>query len=218
MTYQLLVFDWDGTLMDSTARIAACMRQAFEDCGLSSPGNETIRHIIGLGLDEAVASLAPLQKPETRQGIAQAYRDHYLLPKGIPTPLYEGADSVLSTLKEVGYPLAIATGKSRRGLDRALLETGLARYFEATQCAEESFSKPHPAMLETLMRELNSPPHATLMIGDSEYDMQMAIQAGADALAVCHGVHDETRLRRAGALDCLADLRGIPGWLRRHTR
>ncbi|CAK0761447.1 phosphoglycolate phosphatase [Gammaproteobacteria bacterium] len=218
MTYQLLVFDWDGTLMDSITRIVACMRQAFGECGLPSPGNETIHQVIGLGLDEAIAALAPELQAATRQRIAQYYRRHYRAPEGIPTPLHEGADSVLSTLRGAGYHLAIATGKGRRGLDRALIHSGLDKYFDASRCADESPSKPHPAMLESLMLELHCPPQATLMIGDSEYDMQMAMHAGADALAVCHGVHDEFRLRGAGALDCLMNLRAIPGWLKQHIR
>jgi phosphoglycolate phosphatase len=213
MKYRLIVFDWDGTLMDSEARIVASMQAAVGEAGLAPLPTEQVRDIIGLGLLEAVQTLLPVQAPDTHGRVVERYRRHYLGSQGTPTPLFPGADSVVQELARRDYLLAVATGKSRRGLDHSLHDTGMAAYFHATRCADEAFSKPHPEMLLQIMDELGTMPEETLMIGDTEYDMQLAANARAHALAVGYGVHSRERLLQHGPLDCLGDVREIPAWL-----
>jgi phosphoglycolate phosphatase len=213
MKYRLIVFDWDGTLMDSEVRIVASMQAAVGEAGLAPLPSEQVRNIIGLGLLEAVQALLPAQAPDTHGRVVERYRRHYLGSQGTPTPLFPGADSVVQELAQRDYLLAVATGKSRRGLDRSLRDTGMTSYFHATRCADEAFSKPHPEMLLQIMDELGTMPEETLMIGDTEYDMQLAANAGAHALAVGYGAHSRDRLLQHKPLDCLGDVREIPGWL-----
>ena len=214
MTFSLIVFDWDGTLMDSQARIVDCLQAAFVEVGQPMPSREAAADIIGLGLDDAMARLWPAADAPQRQLVADHYRRHFLGGNTTPSALFPGALETLERLHAAGYLLAVATGKSRRGLDLALAETGLAGHFQATRCADESFSKPHPQMLLEIMDELGVAPARTLMIGDTEYDLQMAANAGAAALAVCYGVHAPERLRALRPLACLNSLAAIPDWLR----
>jgi phosphoglycolate phosphatase len=213
MRFKLIVFDWDGTLMDSEGRILDCMQGAFGDLGLPPREPQEVREVIGLGLEEAVAVLLPDAEPDLRRLLAGHYRQRYLGELGMPTPLFPGAAEVVAQLAAQGYLLAVATGKGRRGLNRALESSGLGPLFHATRCPDEAPSKPHPGMLEQLMEELGVEPRDTLMVGDTEYDMQMARNAGARALAVGYGVHGGERLLAQGALACLADVREIPSWL-----
>ncbi|AUB83418.1 HAD-IA family hydrolase [Candidatus Thiodictyon syntrophicum] len=214
MSFSLIVFDWDGTLMDSQARIVDCLQAAFLEVGQPRPSREAAADIIGLGLDEAMARLWPAADAAQRQRVAHHYRRHFLVDNTTPAALFPGALETLERLGAAGYLLAVATGKSRRGLDLSLAETGLAGHFQATRCADESFSKPHPQMLLEIMDELGVAPACTLMIGDTEYDLQMAANAGAGALAVCYGVHAPERLRALRPLACLNSLAAIPDWLR----
>lgn len=215
MKYRLVVFDWDGTLMDSEARIVDSMQAAVLDLGLESPTVDEVRNIIGLGLLEAVQYLLPHQGPETHAQVVDCYRQHYLGEDGIPCRLFTGADEVVRELAGQGYLLAVATGKGRRGLDQAMSDTGMDAYFHTTRCADEAFSKPHPQMLEQIMDALGAMPGETLMVGDTEYDMQLAANARTDALAVGYGAHSRERLMRHGPLGCLANVREIPVWLSR---
>lgn len=217
MRFSLIVFDWDGTLMDSEARIVDCIQGAFADAGRTAPSREAARDIIGLGLTEAMARLWPEARPEQRARVAERYRARFLGAHPTPTPLFPGARETLDRLTELGCLLAVATGKSRQGLGRSLQETGLGDRFQATRCADETLSKPHPQMLLELMDELGVRAAETLMVGDTEYDMQMALNAGTSALGVCHGVHAPARLFAQGALDCLDSLLEIPDWLRRQA-
>ena len=210
---RLLIFDWDGTLMDSEARIVACVRAAVEDLGLEDPGDDRIRDIIGLGLTEAVTTLFPGSDEARVQRIALRYRHHFLGANQTPSTLFAGAVPVLETLASREYLLAVATGKGRQGLDQALAETGLGRLFHATRCADETFSKPHPQMLHELMDELGADPGETLMIGDTEYDMQMAVNAGTERLAVSYGVHAPERLLKHRPLGCLDSIGELVSWL-----
>jgi len=214
MTFKLIVFDWDGTLMDSEARIVACIQSAFADIGRPPPSREASRDVIGLGLEEAMATLWPEGGVLQRRKVIDCYRHHFLEANETPSDLFPGALDVLDWLDAQGYLLGVATGKSRRGLDLVLESSGLAARFHATRCADETFSKPHPEMLLQLMDELGVYPSDTLMIGDTEYDMELARNAGTSALAVCHGVHDRERLMRHRPLDCLASLADIPRWLK----
>jgi phosphoglycolate phosphatase len=213
MSFKLIVFDWDGTLMDSEARIVACIHAAFADLDLPLPSAAAARDIIGLGLSEAMATLWPESTPEDRHALVESYRHHFLVVNETPSELFPGVVETLDWLRGRDYLLAVATGKSRRGLDLVLGATGLRGYFQATRCADETFSKPHPLMLLELMDELGARGDETLMVGDTEYDMEMARNAGAYALAVCYGVHAPERLLALEPLGCLADLVDMPAWL-----
>lgn len=194
--YQFLVFDWDGTLMDSAARIVASMQSAAVATGLPLPTDEAVRDIIGLGLREAIERLFPAIEPRLLEQLVAAYRFEFMEACPIPAQLFRGARETLEHLHQRGFRLAIATGKGRQGLDRALHEQGLSAYFEASRCADETRSKPHPRMLQELMTQARVDPGATLMIGDTEYDMEMARSAGTHALAATYGVHARARLAR----------------------
>jgi phosphoglycolate phosphatase len=211
--YDLLVFDWDGTLMDSAARIVASMRAAFVELALAPPPPEAVRNVIGLGLSHAVAGVAPALDEATRLRIMERYRAHYLEHDDTPTPLFPGAAEVVAELGARGYLLAVATGKSRRGLDQALMQSGLGGLFHATRSADETSSKPHPQMLLELLDELGVRAERALMIGDTEYDLLTARNAGVDALAVCWGAHAPERLLALEPLACLSAIDALPGWL-----
>lgn len=213
MQYQLVVFDWDGTLMDSEARIVACMQAAARDAGISEPSREAARDIIGLGLGEAIAKLFDGQAEDTLAQVGERYRHHWLGEQLAPAPLFSGAREVLGQLEAAGYLLAVATGKSRRGLNKVLEETELGHHFVTSRCADEAFSKPHPQMLLDILERVGVEPAQTLVVGDTEYDMGMAINAGAHAIGVSHGVHSPERLLHSGAITCLNDLWALPDWL-----
>jgi phosphoglycolate phosphatase len=217
MKFKLLVFDWDGTLMDSEARIVSCVEAAVSDLGLQSPGREAIRNIIGLGLREAVHTLFPDANDHLHLDIAERYRSHYFTSTEIPSELFPGAREVIETLYHAGYLLAVATGKGRSGLDLVLESTGLRRFFHITRCASETCSKPHPEMLHQIIDEMGVMPRQALMIGDTEYDLQMAANANMPALGVSYGVHERQRLLRHKPLDCLDAVSEIPPWLIRHS-
>lgn len=211
--FNLLVFDWDGTLMDSEARIVACLRAAIDDLELESRDDASLKNIIGLGLAEAINTLYPGSDGKLHKEMVDRYRYHFLTANPTSSELFEGAEQTLKNLAEAGYLLAVATGKGRVGLDKVLDETGLGDYFHATRCSDETFSKPHPLMLEQLMDELGAEPSETLMIGDTEYDMQMASNACTAALAVSYGVHDRERLMKHNPLHCIDAIHELEQWL-----
>ncbi len=220
MTHRLnlLVFDWDGTLMDSEARIVACMQASIADLALEHRDADAIRNIIGLGLYEAIRTLYPDCDDALVASMTDRYRYHFITANPTTSELFPGAEETVKGLAEAGYLLAVATGKGRRGLDKVLEETGLGQYFHATRCADETFSKPHPQMLEELMDELGAMPGETLMIGDTEYDMQMASNARTHSLAVSYGVHEKERLLRHNPLHCLDAIDELDGWLQQHQQ
>lgn len=211
--YQLIVFDWDGTLMDSTAHIVYCMREAIEQLALSPLADDTIRQIIGLGLQEAVYTLYPQADQTTWTALASAYREVWLNSTE-NTPLFEPALPLLNELAEQALFLGVATGKSRRGLDRALNKTGLKDHFITTRCADECRSKPHPQMLHEIMDFVGVVPEKTLVIGDTEFDLMMAHNAGADSIGVLTGAHDIHRLSACDPVTILDDLSAVHKWLR----
>jgi phosphoglycolate phosphatase len=211
--FELLVFDWDGTVSDSESRIVAAMQEAIQEMALSDRDDNAVREIIGLSLDEAIIVLYPDMEARNRHLLAEQYRLNYLAASPECTPLFPGTKKVISALHNAGYLLAVATGKSRRGLDRSLRENNLGDYFHASRCADETFSKPHPQMLRDLMQILNVAPSKTLMIGDSEYDLRMAMNAEVDSLAVSYGVHPPERLLKFNPLACLDSLNELPVWL-----
>lgn len=210
--YQLLVFDWDGTLMDSEAKIVTCLQAAAAEIGVPAPAETEARQVIGLGLHEAVRMLFPDSDEETHRGLAEAYRDHFLVRNKARSRLFPGVVETLTFLSD-DYLLAVATGKSRRGLEKELDESGLRRFFQATRCADEAFSKPHPQMLEDILEKLGMKASDTLVIGDTEYDMRMATSAGSHGLGVSYGVHEPQRLIDSGALATLDALSEMPAWL-----
>jgi phosphoglycolate phosphatase len=212
--YELLIFDWDGTLMDSIDRIVRCFRNACTDVGVPAPAVPATRHVIGLGLTEAIEQLLPQEDAATRARVVQRYREHFLHLDHTAMPLYAGVRAGLERLAEHGYLLAVATGKSRRGLARVLEGTGLAPLFVATRCADEAFSKPHPRMLEDLLAHTGQRADAALMIGDTVYDLQMARAASMDSLAVSYGVHAREALLRHEPLACLDSFEAVCRWLR----
>lgn len=211
--FKLLVFDWDGTLMDSEARIVSCVHAAARDMAIEAPSEDRVRDIIGLGLKEALDKLFPGSDDPFKERFIEFYRHYFLHEDSTPSLLFPGARAVLNGLAGEDYLLAVATGKGRPGLDKVLKETGLKSLFHATRCADETFSKPHPEMLMQIMDELGVEPTDTLMIGDTEYDLQMAINAGTHGLAVSYGVHSVDRLKQFNPLGCLDDIAELSGWL-----
>ncbi|MFC5301092.1 HAD-IA family hydrolase [Azospira restricta] len=203
--FELLVFDWDGTLMDSAAAIVAAIQAAAGDLGIEPPSDERARHVIGLGLGDALRHAVP-DLPEARYPqMVERYRYHYL-SRDHELTLFAGAGELIAELAEDGFMLAVATGKSRVGLDRALQVSGLGPFFHDSRCADECHSKPHPQMLEELMTAFAVAPERTLMIGDTTHDLQMARNAGVAALAVAYGAHPPEAL---DALEPLARLHAI---------
>lgn len=214
--FDLLVFDWDGTLMDSAGTIVFSIQASCRDLGLPVPDEAAARYIIGLGLRDALSTLLP-DLPETGYArLVERYR-HYYLARDHEIPLFEGAAEVIRALVRAGFLLAVATGKSRQGLNRALASTGLADYFHASRCADECFSKPHPAMLREIMEELDTPPRRTLMIGDTTHDLQMAANAGVAGLAVAYGAHPRESLEAMSPVATLATFCELRQWLKAHA-
>lgn len=211
--YDLIVFDWDGTLMDSTAVIAGSIQAACRDLGLTVPDDEAARHVIGLGLSQALRYAVPDAPESLYEPLVERYRHHFLA-QDRAIPLFAGARETLAELHEAGYWLAVATGKSRMGLDRALESTGLKQYFHATRTADQTFSKPHPAMLLELMEELAVSAERALMIGDTTHDMQMAQNAKVDAVAVGYGAHPPEQLQELNPLALVQDFAELRAWLK----
>jgi phosphoglycolate phosphatase len=213
--YELIVFDWDGTLLDSAGAIVACIQAAAVDIGMAPPSEERARHVIGLGLHEALRYALPELEQGRHLELADRYRYHYL-SRDHELPLFHGAEELVRGLAAEGYLLAVATGKSRKGLDRALAASGLGDCFHASRCADECHSKPHPQMLEELMDELGVSPRLTLMIGDTTHDLQMAQNAGVEALAVTYGAHDRAVLEELAPVHCAVSTADLAAWLQQH--
>ncbi|HEY6898326.1 MAG TPA: HAD-IIIA family hydrolase [Rhodocyclaceae bacterium] len=211
--FELIVFDWDGTLMDSAAMIVSSIQLAAVDMGLKSPAESRARYVIGLGLEEALRHVLP-ELAEHRYGeLVDRYRHHYLT-RDHQLTLFDGAEALVRELHGEGRMLAVATGKSRIGLERALEASGLGPLFHATRCADECHSKPHPQMLEELMDEFGVLPETTLMIGDTSHDLQMATNAGVAAVGVSYGAHDRDGLDAHGALYCADTVEDLRQWLK----
>jgi phosphoglycolate phosphatase len=214
MNYRLLVFDWDGTIIDSASTIAECIRDAAGDLGLKVPTHEQASHVIGLGLHDALRHAVPDLPAERTAEFVERYRQHFRAREN-EMDLFAGMRELIETLHSRTV-LGIATGKSRRGLDRALEATGLKPYFRASRCADETNPKPHPAMLIELMAELDVPAGQALMIGDTSHDLDMARAAGVDALAVTYGAHAEEGLRSCQPRACVASVAELDRWLSQH--
>ncbi len=208
---EVVVFDWDGTVIDSTATIARSIMAAAADVGLPVPSFEDASHVIGLGLAEALARAVPGLGAERIGEFSARYRYHYFAAEDT-LELFAGTRELIAALRTEGLRLAIATGKSSPGLRRALLATGLADSFEATRCADQTEPKPHPAMLFELADELAVPTARMLMIGDTTHDLQMARAAQVAAVGVTYGAHPRAQLAALQPLalvDSIAQLRAL---------
>jgi phosphoglycolate phosphatase len=205
----LLVFDWDGTVVDSIHSIATAIQLAAADLGLPVPPEERARHVIGLGLGDALQLAVPSLPASQMQAFVARYRYHYFAGDGIDRP-FDGVAALLEALAGAGRSLAVATGKSRAGLERAFDSTRLGPLFVASRCADEGRPKPHPWMLESLAEETGIATSAMIMIGDTSHDIGMARSAGAAAVGVAYGAHDRTEIDRARpdwVVESIAELR-----------
>jgi len=191
--FDVLVFDWDGTLANSTALIVHAIQHAFADVGLPQPSNQDANFVIGYGLHDAMRHLAPDAQLEQVHGIVEAYKHHYLARES-EIVLFDGVVEALTRYKQAGYFLAVATGKSRKGLDRALQQTGLDVLFDITRCADECQSKPHPQMLLEIIDYLGLPARQGVMIGDTTHDLNMAGNAQMAGVGVSYGAHPRHEL------------------------
>lgn len=210
--FRLLIFDWDGTVMDSAATIIACMRLSLQEAGLTPPGDDRLRSTIGLGLDAVLRTLLPDADDAVRRKVQERYRDNWISTyHAKPIPF----DGVAETLDVLGrdYVLAVATGKGRTGLERDFRGCDLGRHFAATRTVNECASKPSPHMVLDLLEELGCRADETLVIGDTTYDLDMAHNAGASSVAVLTGAHDKATLMGSRPLDCLDGARHLPEWL-----
>lgn len=215
--FDLLVFDWDGTLMDSLGSIVACTRATLEELGLPPLEEAAIRQSIGLGIDDMVERLSPGGGAERAAAVKRCYRDLWLSTYRERPVLFAHAEPLLAELDAAGYLLAVATGKSRRGLDRDLAATGLAPRFHATRTVDEAPSKPHPGMLLSLLDELGVARCRALMIGDSVWDLQMAANAGVPAVGIATGGYRSGELLAHGATGCVECLEDLVAWLARRA-
>lgn len=216
--YQLLIFDWDGTLVDSIGRIVAAMHLAADACGVPRCTDEQVRGIIGLGLPEAIRSLYPLlEDAGLVQRMRQSYSENYLSLESEPSALFHGVAEGLEAFRAEGYRLAVATGKGRHGLQRVLADRGWLNYFDYSRCADETASKPDPLMLHEILAQSGVVASRALMVGDSSFDLLMAQRAGMDCVAVGYGAQPLQALQLCQptlAIECFTELRA---WLGRRV-
>jgi phosphoglycolate phosphatase len=215
--FPLLVFDWDGTLVDSIERIITSLQHASKQAAGLDVSETQAKDVIGLGLMEAISTLHPEldAKHQVKEltNIADTYRQHYLYDNTVPAPLFTGVGKLLDDLHHQGYTLAISTGKSRIGLERSIAEHKMADYFSATRCAGENKSKPHPEMLHEILNELNFTADEALMIGDSVHDLKMANNANMKCIGISQGVHNTNTLEKHNPLVCLNNITDLSSFL-----
>lgn len=210
--YQLIIFDWDGTLMDSIERIVSSVQAAAKSCSLNVPDNSQVSDIIGLSLPQAMKTLFPNINASDTAKLIEQYKYQFIEVNDTPMPLFTDTIPLLNTLTQNNKILAIATGKGREGLQRVLNQTKTGHYFHASRCAGEASSKPSPEMLLSLLEQLQIAKDRALMIGDSKYDLQMAKSAGIDSIGVTFGVHSRSQLSRyqpKAIVDSLTELQGL---------
>ena len=219
--FPLLVFDWDGTLVDSIERIVTSLQYAGKQTVGAIISESQAKDVIGLGLMEAILKLHPELHREKQKtiliNIADSYRQHYLFDNTVPAPLFSGVHKLLNELRQQDYSLAISTGKSRTGLERSMNEHNMADHFITTRCAGENKSKPHPEMLHEILNELNFSATEALMIGDSGHDLEMANNARVKSIGVTHGVHDLHALEKHKPLVCLNHITELSDFLNHNT-
>ena len=210
--YRMVVFDWDGTVMDSAAAIVESIQAASRDLGLVAPSDASARHVIGLGLGEALRHAVPELPSHRYDEMVDRYRYHYL-SRDYDLRLFSGITELLEGLSARGLLLAVATGKSQLGLSRALKVSGLEAFFHATRCADQCMSKPHPQMLLELMGEFALSPEDLLMIGDTSHDLNMAANAEVDAVGVAYGAHEREVLLACAPLGVMESVEELSVWL-----
>lgn len=214
--YELLIFDWDGTLMDSAGHIVDSLQKACRDIGIPVPDERACRQIIGLGLTQALQALLPDLPEGDYPRLVERYRHHYL-GRDAEIPLFGGVQEGIRELHGAGFILAVATGKSLKGLERALEYSQLGPYFSATRCADQTHSKPHPAMVQEILEELMLEPGQALVIGDTSHDMLMAANAGVDRLGVSYGAHLPQDLYEHAPVAVLDNFAELKAWLMHHA-
>jgi phosphoglycolate phosphatase len=214
--FDLIVFDWDGTLFDSTALIVRCIQDACRDLGVAVPSDGQAAYVIGLGLQDALRHAAPGLPASRYPELGDRYRHHYFANQHALT-LFEGTLQMLQDLKARHHWLAVATGKSRRGLDEALNTVQLKGLFDGTRTADETASKPDPTMLLELMREFGTEPERTLMVGDTTHDLQLALNAGTPRVAVSYGAHEPEAFHAFDPLYVAHSTRDLHDWLLRNA-
>jgi phosphoglycolate phosphatase len=206
----LVIFDWDGTLMDSTARIVSCCQKAALEVNLPVPEAEAVRQIIGLNLTRSFQILFPTANENDKNRLNQSYRDLYINTDTTPSPVFEGAVELLTQLQSNGIKLAVATGKARLGLDRVMGISNLGDFFDDSICADESTGKPHPDMLHILLDRFKMDVAQAVMIGDTEHDLEMAHNAEMQSVGVSHGAHSVAQLKKWKPLSILDHLMELP--------
>lgn len=200
--FDLIIFDWDGTLIDSIDWIARCLQNASNETRHATPDYQAAKDVIGLSIERAIEALYPTANPDEVITLVNRYETAYFSKKISRDDLFSGVFEMLETLKLQGLKLAVATGKTREGLDEALNATNTLDLFCITRCADETKSKPHPLMLEEIMQFTNVSPQRTLMVGDSTHDLQMALNAGVASIGVASGAHDSEQLKNYSPLHC----------------
>lgn len=211
--YQLVIFDWDGTIMDSALKIATCIQLSAKEVGLTVPSIDEAKSIIGLGLNEAMIQLFPLASNAELNDMVGAYKYHFVTGDKTEQRLFDGVASGLKSLEDAGAILAVATGKSRVGLDRILTLVDLKHHFAVTRCADETRSKPHPQMLEEILDFTAIEPHKAIMVGDTTYDLDMAMNANMHGLGAGYGVHSTQMLNHSKALSVESSFKNVIAWL-----
>lgn len=214
--FDLIAFDWDGTLFDSTAIIVRCIQAAVRDVGGTVPTDKEAAYVIGMGLMQALAHAAPDVPPEKYNDLGNRYRFHYVQHQD-DLSLFDGVLPLLADLRERGHLLAVATGKSRRGLDEALHSVDLRGVFDGSRTADQTAGKPHPLMLQELMAEFDVPPERLLMVGDTTHDLQMAVNAGCASVGVSYGAHEPDVFHVLHPLHVAHSVRDLHDWLLQHA-
>lgn len=210
----LIIFDWDGTISDSTAKIISCMQHAATDSGIDVLDDATIKNVIGLGLPEAIATLYPELGSRQREALRQHYAEHFVRSDVTPSAFFPGVLDTLEQLRAEGHTLTVATGKSRKGLDRVLQNLAMDGFFHASRCADETASKPNPRMLSELITQFSVPVEQAVMVGDTEYDMAMAHALGMGKIAVSYGAHHIDRLKLFNPLLCVDEFSEIGNYFK----
>ncbi|MEQ1659498.1 MAG: HAD-IA family hydrolase [Hylemonella sp.] len=210
--YDLIAFDWDGTLFDSTAIITRCIQNAVRDVGGTVPSDKEAAYVIGMGLMQALAHAAPDVPADKYPLLGERYRFHYMAHQN-DLSLFAGVLELLADLKQRHHWLAVATGKSRRGLDEVLHTVQLQGVFNGSRTADETAGKPHPRMLQELMREFGVEPERTLMIGDTTHDLQMALNADCPSVGVSYGAHEPEAFHALQPLHVAHSVRDLHDWL-----
>lgn len=213
--YELIVWDWDGTIMDSTPTIVECIQQSCRDLGFKEPDDTLASSVIGLGIHDSLRRAVPWIEPAHFPKLTERFRFHYLA-KDHELHLFSGIRELLQDLRAEGYLLGVATGKSRVGLDRSLDHHQISHLFHETRTADESFSKPHPGMLLELSDVMQVPTRRMLMIGDTTHDLDMAANAGVDAVAVTYGAHPPSTLKESASLTHVDDVSQLTRWLKQN--